>query len=1056
MGFHGNNFNIIYYKYKQYILHIVANFVSPMYLNCHTYYSLRYGTIKPEQLLAIASENGVQTLALTDINTTSACLDIVRLSKKYKVKPVLGVDFRNKAEQQFIVIAKNNQGFQNINAYLSKFLHNQDLKIPERPDDVLEDCFIVYPYQKGKHFELKQNEFLGITPKDLNQLKFSKWNEHRDKFVVLKTVSFQDKKGFNTHRLLRAIDNNTLLSKLSKSEEGHVNDIMLPYDELYQLYKDYPSLLKNTEQLLNTCSIHFDFENPQPKNQKCLTANETTDYTLLEQLTYNGISYRYGDNPDPKIFDRIKKELDIIKQKRFVSYFLINWKILEYARSKGYYYVGRGSGANSIIAYLLRITDVDPIELDLYFERFINLFRQNPPDFDIDFSWKDRDDITEFIFKTFKNTALITVYNTFKFKASVRELGKVFGLPKSEMDNLTRGKFNFNQLDQLSQLVLKYSKYIEGFPNYLGIHAGGILISEQPIYYYGATFMPPKGFPTTQFDMVVAEDIGLYKFDILSQRGLGKIKDAVEIIDQNYNNQSPLDIHDIKRFKEDERIKFLLKNAKAIGCFYVESPAMRMLLKKLQVDNYLGLVAASSVIRPGVAKSGMMREYILRYRYPEKRKEAHPVLQNIMPETYGVMVYQEDVIKVAHMFGGLDLGESDMLRRGMSGKFRSREEFLKVKQKFFDNCIARGESKELTADIWRQIESFAGYAFAKGHSASYAVESYQSLFLKAYYPLEYMTATINNFGGFYSTELYVHEARMHNGIIEAPCINNSYNQAIIKGETIYLGFMFLHALEAKTVQRIVTEREKNGKFQSLDDFIERVSISIEQISILIKINAFRFTKINKRELLWEAHLKISKTIIQEHVVTLFKTRRINYNTPELPSTALENAFDELELLGFPLCNPFELLENTSLSKLRAKHLEKLEGKLVIIEGYLITTKNTKTANGKLMHFGTFLDRDGDFLDTVHFPPIASKYPFRGKGIYAITGKVMIEFDCVSIEVSKLERLAIIEDPRYAVKSANPTFQRKKSFNDLKKTHDPIGFQNRISKNNTTNVTSSDL
>ena len=160
-----------------------------MYLNCHTYYSLRYGTIKPEQLLAIASENGVQTLALTDINTTSACLDIVRLSKKYKVKPVLGVDFRNKAEQQFIVIAKNNQGFQNINAYLSKFLHNQDLKIPERPDDVLEDCFIVYPYQKGKHFELKQNEFLGITPKDLNQLKFSKWNEHRDKLVVLKTVS---------------------------------------------------------------------------------------------------------------------------------------------------------------------------------------------------------------------------------------------------------------------------------------------------------------------------------------------------------------------------------------------------------------------------------------------------------------------------------------------------------------------------------------------------------------------------------------------------------------------------------------------------------------------------------------------------------------------------------------------------------------------------------------------------------------------------------------------------------------------------------------------------
>ena len=1002
-----------------------------MYLNCHTYYSLRYGTIKPEQLLAIASENGVQTLALTDINNTSTCLDIVRLSKKYKVKPVLGVDFRNKSQQQFILIAKNNNGFKNINDYLSKFLHNHDLKIPESPDEILDDCFIIYPYQKGQHLKLKPHEFLGIAPEDLNHLKFSKWTKLREKLVVLKTVSFQNKKGFNTHRLLRAIDNNTLLSKLPKSEEGNENDIMLPYNQLCETYAEFPKLISNTEQLLDNCSIDFDFTDKAPKNQKYLTDNENSDYKLLEKLTYDGINYRYGTAVEQKIYDRIEKELRIIKQKSFVSYFLINWKILEYARSKDYYYVGRGSGANSIIAYLLRITDVDPIELDLYFERFINLFRQNPPDFDIDFSWKDRDDITRYIFKTFKHTALITVYNTFKFRASVRELGKVFGLPKSEMDRLTRGKYSIDQLDKLSQLVIKYSTYIQGFPNYLGIHAGGILISEDPIHSYGATFMPPKGFATTQFDMVVAEDIGLYKFDILSQRGLGKIKEAVEIIDHNYTEQPPIDIHDIKRFKQDERIKDLLRNAKAIGCFYVESPAMRMLLKKLQVDNYLGLVAASSVIRPGVAQSGMMRQYILRYRYPEKRKEAHPLLAQIMPETYGVMVYQEDVIKVAHHFGGLSLGESDMLRRGMSGKFRSREEFLKVKQQFFDNCKKDGKPYDLVADIWRQIESFAGYAFAKGHSASYAVESYQSLFLKAYYPLEYMVATINNFGGFYSTELYVHEARMHNGIIEAPCINTSFTQTIIKERTIYLGFMFLQSLESKTIERILNERQFHGQFKSLDDFIERVPISIEQISILIKIDAFRFSGINKRELLWEAHLKISKTVIQENVINLFKTERINYSTPELPSTTLENAFDEIELLGFALCNPFLLLTTKSTGNLRAKYLEQLEGKLVIIEGYLITIKNTKTGNGKLMYFGTFLDRDGDFLDTVHFPPIASKYPFRGKGIYKITGKVMVEFDCVTIEVSNLERLAIIEDPRYSVKSLNPTFQNKKSFKDYK-------------------------
>jgi DNA polymerase-3 subunit alpha len=357
---------------------------------------------------------------------------------------------------------------------------------------------------------------------------------------------------------------------------------------------------------------------------------------------------------------------------------------------------------------------------------------------------------------------------------------------------------------------------------------------------------------------------------------------------------------------------------------------------------------------------------------------------------------------------------------------------MKVKQQFFDNCKADGKPDAMVADIWRQIESFAGYAFAKGHSASYAVESYQSLFLKAYFPLEYMTATINNFGGFYSTELYVHEARMHEGIIEAPCINTSFTQAIIKGKTIYLGFMFLQAFESKLMKQIVAERHKNGLFENLDDFIDRVPISIEQLSILIKINAFRFTGINKRELLWEAHLKISKTPMEEHIMTLFKTEKITYKTPKLSSTDLENAFDEMELLGFPLCNPFDLLETEFSNERRASELLEFQQKTITIEGYLVATKHTKTSNGKVMYFGTFLDYDGDFVDTVHFPPVATQFPFRGKGIYSITGKVMVEFDCVTVEVQSMERAAIIEDPRYSVNSENPTFQNKKSFEDNKR------------------------
>ncbi|MBI9042813.1 DNA polymerase III subunit alpha [Lutibacter sp.] len=981
-----------------------------MYLNTHTYYSLRYGTISPKALVEQAFQLGISTLVLTDINSTSANLEFVQLAKKQGIKPVLGVDFRNGAQQQFILIAKNNNGLHYINSYLSEFLHAAKMDVPNKAKN-LSDTYVIYPFQ-NEVYKLNDNEYIGIKPSDLNHLKFSKWRFQQEKLVILQTVSFQDKKGFNTHRLLRAIDNNTLLSKLPISEQGKETDVMLPEKELKEVYSEFPEIMATTQKIVDSCSIEFDFSKDAPKNQTSYTNNEDLDFRLLRKLAYGGLNYRY-QKIGKRVFERLEKELEIIRQKQFVSYFLINWKILKYARSNQYYYVGRGSGANSIVAYLLRITDVDPIELDLYFERFINLYRTNPPDFDLDFSWRDRDDIMNYIFKTFKNTSLIAVYNTFKYRASVRELGKVFGLPKEEIDKLTTQNFNPNQLDNLSKLVLIYSKYIKGFPNYLGIHPGGILISEKPIHYYTATYLPPKGFSTAMFDMVVAEAIGLYKFDILSQRGLGKIREAVDIVKYNHPTHPAIDIHDIKRFKEDVKIKVMLKNAKAIGCFYVESPAMRMLLKKLQVDNYLGLVAASSVIRPGVSKSGMMREYIKRYRNPERRKDAHPILLEIMPETFGVMVYQEDVIKVAHYFGGLSLGEADMLRRGMSGKFRSKEEFLKVKNQFFDNCKAKGHSFELTSEIWRQIESFAGYAFAKGHSASYAVESYQSLFLKAYYPLEYMVATLNNFGGFYQPEYYVHEARMNGGIIHPPSINKAYYQNYIEGKNIYLGFIMLHSFELKNAKKIVEERTKNGLFLDLDDFIDRVAISLEQLAILIKVNAFQFTKRNKRELLWEAHMKVHKVALEETISTLFKSEKVTYNTPELTSSTLEDAFDELQYIGFTLDSPFKLLTAPLKQDLFANDLPNYIGKTVTVYGYYVTAKRTITSKGELMYFGTFIDTQGNHIDTVHFPPSVKKQPLKGRGVYRLTGKVMEEFDCINIEIEQLEKLAIVQDVRYA-------------------------------------------
>lgn len=986
-----------------------------MILNAHSQYSYRYGVLSPTELVDLLLELGYEQAVLADVNSTSGSLDFARLAMKKGLRPLLGVDFRNGARQQFVMIAKSNKGFQHINAYLS-FLKAEHKPVPERAPE-LEDVVVVYPFATftGSSLDLGRDMFLGVAPSDLMRLRFSPWAKVQEKLVVLSPATFRHQRDFNTHRLLRAIDQNVLLSKLPKDGQAHIGNRFYSRSELSGFFAEYSALIRNTEALLDSCQVHFDFGDDIPhQNKRSYTGDDQADWELIRRLCQEGLSYRYP-NPNKKVLDRIETELEIIRQKQFLAYFLISWDICRYARNKGYFYVGRGSGANSVVAYILRITDVDPIELDLYFERFINLFRRNPPDFDLDFSWRDRPDVTRYIFDRFgrEYTALVGAYVTFQYRAVIRELGKVFGLPKHEIDRIAENRSAVDSSDSMTQLILKYGKYIHGLPNHLSVHSGGIVISEKPIHWFCATDMPPKGYPTMHIDMVVSEDVGLYKYDILGQRGLGKIKDAIEIVRENHSMDEPIDIHDIPRFKEDEKIKSLLREGQAMGCFYVESPAMRMLLRKLRVEDYLGLVAASSVIRPGVAKSGMMRTYIERFRDPKKRRDAHPVMLDIMPETYGVMVYQEDVIKVAHYFAGLTLAEADVLRRGMSGKYRSRDEFLQVKEKFFSNCIEKGYGESLTNEVWRQVESFAGYAFAKGHSASYAVESYQSLFLKAHYPIEYMVATVNNGGGFYRAEFYLHEARLHGATVEAPCVNSSVVDCSLKGKTIYLGLAFVHEMERTLANRIVSERQQRGTFTHLEDFIDRVPVTMDDIEQLIRIGAFRFCEGNHRKLLWKAHMLLGKKGRQESEISLFKPEVRDFKIPNIDSTREEGLFDQLELLGFPLSDPWLLIEDCTPYELRSDDLPKYLGKVITLQGYLVTAKNTSTTNGKRMYFGTFIDRSGTWLDTVHFPTVADRYPFRGRGVYTVTGRVVEDFGVYSIEVMRMEKEAFISDPRYS-------------------------------------------
>ncbi|MDB5284596.1 MAG: polymerase subunit alpha, partial [Bacteroidota bacterium] len=392
-----------------------------MYLNCHSVYSLNYGVIKIEAMLQNAESLGVRRMALTDINNTSGCLDFIRLARNHGIKPVIGIDFRQNTEQLYTGLAKNNEGFKELNGFLSHY-RTQHKEIPVQAPS-LPNCFIIYPWKKDISIPLKENEYLGLRPADIAAFRLYGKKHLQSKLVVLAPATFKNKTDFNTHRLLRAIYHNTLLSKLPVTEQGNETDKMLPLTELMDLYAEFPEAIRNTDEILKECRVDFEFG--KSKNKQFFNATKEEDIAMLEKLATEGLHYRYK-NPDTVIIQRFKTEMETINTLGFTAYFLINWDIVRYAQERNFFYIGRGSGANSLIAYCLRITDVDPVELDLYFERFINSSRRNPPDFDIDFSHTDRDAIRQYIFDKYPgHAALVGSYNTFVNKSCIREIGKV-------------------------------------------------------------------------------------------------------------------------------------------------------------------------------------------------------------------------------------------------------------------------------------------------------------------------------------------------------------------------------------------------------------------------------------------------------------------------------------------------------------------------------------------------------------------------------------------------------------------------------------------------------
>lgn len=981
-----------------------------MLLNVHSWYSLRYGTIAIEQLVDRLKAAGYDCAVLTDINNTTGVLEFVQQGQEKGFHALAGVEVRQDDQLLFICIARNNAGFQEINDFLT--VHNRDNRSFETRAPEFAQVFVIYPWGARGATDLRDFEYIGIRATQLTKL-YGVPRADQERLVMLQPVTFLEERDFVLHCKLRAIDHNILLSRLQPHQAAGRDEGLLTADALIVAYKMHPHIIFNTHRLMEACSFHFDFTTV--KNKQLYTASRYDDKLLLERQALVGCRQRYGAG-NKEAERRVRAELDIIDRLGFSSYFLITWDVIREAMARGIYHVGRGSGANSIVAYCLRITDVCPIELNLYFERFLNPKRKTPPDFDIDFSWKDRDEIFDYIFTKYgaRHTSLLGMMTTFKDRSIIRELGKVHGLPKTEIDLLIENPVAITNRNAIAASIEATFQQISNFPNNRSIHAGGVLISELPISAYCAQDLPPKGLLTTQFDMYTAEAIGFEKLDILSQRGIGHIQTTVEIVRRNRGIK--IDVHDVPAFKKDARIASQLRTANTMGCFYIESPAMRQVLTKLACDNYITLVAASSIIRPGVGSSGMMDAYIRRYRDPASTTYLHPVLEEQLAETFGIMIYQEDVLKVGHHFGGLDLADADVLRRLMSGKNRGAHHLPAIRDKFFDNCAAKGYDPGIVAEVWRQIESFAGYSFSKAHSASFAVEGYQSLFLKTYYPLEFAVAVVNNFGGFYHTRVYLHMARQAGGVILLPCVNNSEYLTVLRGKDVFLGFVHIKGFQQDWADVIERERGRAGTFVDMGDFVLRTGIPKEQLVLLVRAGAFRFTGTDKKSLLWEADALLSPAKRPAVVAPLLlapPTKTLSL--PAFEQNQDETFYDEVELFGFAVTmSSFQILQTSYRGNAMAKDLKALVGQVVRVVGNYITQKPLRTRKGDPMSFGTFLDAEGNFLDTTHFAQSLARYPFQGAGTYLIEGEVVAQNDVPSITVHKMAKLPIRSDPRLSM------------------------------------------
>ena len=1062
-----------------------------VHLHVHTEYSLLDGFSRVKNLVNRAKELNMSAVAITDHGCMFGAVDFYKVAKKEGIKPIIGCEVYtasrtlkdkdpnfDKSQGHLVLLAKNNEGYQNLiklvsKAYVEGFYYKPRIDINElekHSDGIIalsaclagdvSQALMNRNYEKAKNIALKYKEIFGeenyyIEIQDHNLPEQKEVNRELIKLskeigvglVATNDVHYVNKEDAKIHDILMCIQMGKTVNDPTRMRFGSEEFYLKSREEMEEKFSDVQEALDNTIKIAQMCNVEFDFNTIHlPKYD---VPNGYTAKEYLRMLCFKGLKERYN-NPSTEILDRLEYELSVIEKMGYVEYFLITWDFINFARENNIMVgPGRGSAAGSIVAYTLYITDIDPIKYSLLFERFLNPERVSMPDIDIDFCYERREEVIDYVKRKYgeDHVAQIITFGTMGAKAAIRDVGRVLDVSYSKVDNIAKEipfalgmtidkaldtNPNLKKLyeqDSETKEIIDVSRKIEGMLRHASTHAAGVVISKNPIDEYVPLYKHQDAI-STQFTMTTLEELGLLKMDFLGLRTLTVIRDALDLIEKNQNvkiNFSNMDYDDPKVYE-------LLSSGNTLGVFQLESGGMRSFMKQLKPDNFEDIVAGISLYRPGPMDS--IPDYINNKNNPDNVKYLHKKLKPIMEVTYGCLVYQEQVMQVVRDLGGYTYGRSDLVRRAMGKKKmdvmeKEREYFIHGKldengEIEIPGCIRNGVSEEIGNKIFDDMIDFAKYAFNKSHAAAYGVLAYQTAYLKAHYPVEFMAALITSVMG--NTDKVVEYIRECNNLkidVLKPDINKSFTKFSVENKSIRFGLAAVKNVGVNVLNNIIQEREANGTFSDFNEFCKRLDakdLNKRIIESLIKCGAFDELGINRASLL-NGYEKLLESISMDRKknlvgqVSLFDGFNTDYeinddiknmhSLPELKELdEKEKLYLEKEVLGMyvsghPLSQYKDdlkrntTIDNAKLSEIKEDYITylNLNEREVTMGGIVVNKTIRTTKRNDLMAIIELEDLFG-VIEVIVFPQVLQKYNgiIQEDKIIYIEGRLSIKED----------------------------------------------------------------